>query len=280
MHELYPNDIAMLDRGDVERTVGARAQTVYLGNGVVLARALTRYKLFLHSADRGFGCHVMLDGFWEIWLTQFLARILKPGMHVIDVGANYGYHTMLLADVVSDTGRVLAVEPNPVAAGLLRESVLLNGFAGHVQVIEAALGAVAEGSAELFVPAGEPKNAYVGGTLDGRSGMRHSVTLTSIDRLLLDLGHVDLIKIDAEGGEEDIVVGMQNLLRTRPPALVLEFNAGRYADPAGFLQSLLNVYGTVASIDFDGVAKTVSAETVLTVQVGKDWLLFFAASRV
>ena len=45
-------------------------------------------------------------------------------------------------------------------------------------------------------------------------------------------------------------------------------------------KTLALINGTVASIDFDGVAKTVSAETVLTVQVGKDWLLFFAASRV
>ena len=277
MHELYPCDIAVLSRAEVEQAVGARAQTVYLGGGVVLARALTRYKLFLHSSDRGFGCHVMMDGFWEIWLTQFFTRMVKPGMRVIDVGANYGYHTMLLADMVTDAGRVLAVEPNPAAAGLLREAVLLNGFAGHVQVIESALGDAAQDSVELFVPDGEPKNAYVGGASDGRSGSRHQVALTSVDHLLADLGHVDLIKVDAEGGEEDIVAGMRTLLRTRPPALVLEFNAGRYADPAGFLRDLLDVYGEVASIDFDGAAKKVSAQTVLTHQVGKDWLLFFAA---
>ncbi len=277
MDELYPDNIATLSRGEVERAVGARARTVYLGGGVVLARALTRYKLFLHSSDRGFGCHVMMDGFWEIWLTQFLARTLKAGMRAIDVGANYGYHTMLMADMVTDSGHVLAVEPNPAAAALLRESVLLNGFAGHVQVVEAALGAVPAGSVELFVPDGEPKNAYVGGTLDGRRGMRHPVALTSVDRLLVDLGHADLIKIDAEGGEEDIIAGMTDLLRVRPPALILEFNAARYADPARFLRRLLDVYGDVASIDFDGAAKKVSVDKVLTVHVGKDWLLFFAA---
>ena len=277
MHELYPHDIAALSRGEVEQAVSARAQAVYLGGGVVLARALTRYKLFLHSTDRGFGCHVMMDGFWEIWLTQFLARMVKPGMHVIDVGANYGYHTMLLADMVTDAGRVLAVEPNPAAAGLLREAVLLNGFAGHVQVIESALGDAAQDCVELFVPDGEPKNAYVGGALDGRTGIRHQVASTSVDRLMAGLGHVDLIKIDAEGGEETILAGMRDLLSTRPPALVLEFNAGRYADPAGFLRGLLDIYGDVAAIDFDGVAKKVSAETVLSVQVGTDWLLYFAA---
>ena len=76
------------------------------------------------------------------------------------------------------------------------------------------------------------------------------------------------------------MAGMRDPLGTCPPALVLEFNAGRYVDPAGFLRVLLDVYGDVASIDFDGVAQKVSAETVLSDQVGTDWLLFFAARGV
>lgn len=275
MHDLYPCDIATKPRGELERLVQSRAQTVYLGDGVVLARILTRYKMLLHTADRGFACHVMMDGFWEIWLTQFFARTLKPGMHAIDVGANYGYYTNLFADIVGAGGRVIAVEPNPAAAGLLRETVLLNGYGGHCQVTEAALGATAGGSVSLFVPRGEPKNAAIGAG-NGRPGAAHEVALTSLDHLAEGLGRVDLVKIDAEGAEVDIVAGMQGLLRTKPPALVLEFNAARCADAAGFLHSLLAIYGSVAFIDYDSTAKPVTPQTVLTTQVGEDWLLYFA----
>jgi hypothetical protein len=142
-------------------------------------------------------------------------------------------------------------------------------------VIEAALGAEAEGSVQLFVPDSEPKNAYVGDA--GEAGCGHTVRLTNIDALASGLDRVDLIKIDAEGGETAIVAGMQELLRTRPPALVLEFNAARYADPAGFLASLLQVYGSVAAIGFDSEPAPVTAETVLTTQFGEDWMLYFAA---
>ena len=273
--DLYPPDIGALDRPTLERLVGMRTQTVCLGGGVVLARVLTRYKMLLHAADRGFGCHVMMDGYWEIWLTQFLARALKPGMHVVDVGANYGYYTLLFADGVGAGGRVLAVEPNPAAAALLRESVALNGFDINTDIVEAALGDD-DGLARLLVPRSEPKNARLGDGEAGAGMVAHSVAVMRLDDLAARLGTVDLIKIDAEGAEVAIIAGMQGLLRSQSPALVLEFNAARYADAAGFLGGLVDLYGSLAHVDFDGQAKPVPAETVLTTRVGTDWLLYFA----
>ena len=118
--DLYPHHLATQPRQRLEAAIRRRVQTAYLGEGVVLARILGRQKIFLRSADRGFACHLMLDGFWEIWLTQYLAGCVRPGMTVIDVGANYGYYTLLLADAVGEAGHVIAVEPNPDAVAEFR----------------------------------------------------------------------------------------------------------------------------------------------------------------
>jgi FkbM family methyltransferase len=275
MFDLYPADLATLKRDKLERTIQQRTQTVYLGDGVVLARILTRYKMLLHTSDRGFAGHVMMDGYWEIWLTRFFARIVKPGMRVADVGANYGYYTMLFADIVTRSGRVLAVEPNPAAADLLRQSLQLNGFDYQTVLVEAALGASATGEAQLLVPYNEPKNAHLSGA-PGYPGTSHTVALTSLDRLASQFGPIDLVKIDAEGAEVGIIAGMQDLLDSGPPDLVLEFNAARCADPAGFLGHLLRIYGGVATIGFDAETTPAAPETLLTTQVGEDWLLFFS----
>ena len=161
--DLYPHHLATWPRSTLEAAIRRRVQTAYLGNGLVLARVLGRHKIFLRSSDRGFACHLMLDGYWEIWLTQFFARHLKPGMTAIDVGANFGYYTLLFGDAVGDTGHVIAVEPNPEAAILLRETVLLNGHADRTRIIPHALGAAA-GQAWLYAPDGEPKMQQVGQT--------------------------------------------------------------------------------------------------------------------
>jgi FkbM family methyltransferase len=240
--DLYPTHLATWPRSLVETAIRRRVQTAYLGKGLLIARILGRHKILLRGSDRGFACHLMLDGFWEMWLTQFLAQRVKPGMTVIDVGANYGYYTLLLADAAGDAGRVLAIEPNPDAAALLSESVTLNGFSTRTTIVAQAVGSE-PGTALLFTPHSEPKNALLVTQPDLPGGLTQQVAVTTLDALALDGPPVDLIKIDAEGAEEAIVAGMQGVIARDRPTIVLEYNAARYADPGAFLDSLLAHYG-------------------------------------
>ena len=274
--DLTAADIAKADRGTVEQAIRNRVQTIYLGDGVMLARVLGRHKMLLHTNDRGFACHVAMDGFWEIWVTQFVARKLQPGMIAVDVGANYGYYTLLFGDAVTDSGRVLAIEPNPLASSLLRETVLLNGIADRISVVEVALGPPDLSKSHLFVPFGEPKNALRVDHDHHAGGKTISVPVRTLDALTADFARVDLVKIDAEGAEVGIIAGMQQVPRRHRPHLVLEFNAARYADARGFLDGLLALYGKVFVVGFDGTAQPVTPETILTTQVGEDWMLYFA----
>ncbi len=272
--DLYPSHIASWPRPKLEAAIKRRVQTAYLGNGVVLARILGRHKMFLRTSDRGFACHVMLDGYWEMWLTQFLAACVKPGMTVIDVGANFGYYTLLLADAVGDKGQVVAVEPNPDTVALLNETMLLNGFASRTKIVACALSDRA-GTAWLFSPDGEPKNALLVGQPDLPGGKTTEVPTITLDAIALDLPRVDLVKIDAEGGEHGIVAGMMQLIARDRPALMLEFNAARYADPVGFLQSLLDVYKSAQELTLDRGIAPLDAASVTETQSLEDRLLLF-----
>jgi FkbM family methyltransferase len=273
--DLRPADLAIADRATVERLIRNRVQTLYLGNGTMLARVLGRNKMLLHTSDRGFACHVAMDGFWEMWLTQFFARTLQPGMVAVDVGANYGYYTLLFGDAVTNSGRVLAIEPNPHAAGLLRETVLLNGMAGHATVLQAALGPPGCSESHLFLPTGEPKNALIVDHDRHRGGETVTVAVTTLDALTAEFPRVDLVKIDAEGAEVGIVAGMQQVMRRHRPKLVLEFNAARCTDPRGFLEELIALYGQICVVGYNGTAEPILLDTVLTTQVGQDWNLYF-----
>ncbi len=273
--DLYPHHLATWSRARLEAAIRRRVQTAYLGNGLILARILGRHKIFLRSSDRGFACHLMLDGFWEMWLTQFFAQRVKPGMTVVDVGANFGYYTLLFGDAVGDTGRVLAVEPNPDAVSLLSETILLNGHASRTQVIPCALAA-SEGAALLYAPDGEPKNAMIVDRAGLPGGRTMEVQIRTLDQLALELPKVDLVKIDAEGGEVEIVAGMRELMARDRPMIVLEFNAARYADPEGFLNALLALYGTFHEISFNGELVSPNSATVIDRRSTEDRLLFFA----
>lgn len=273
MRALTVADIARMKRVSSEEAMRARAQTVPVSDGLILARVLGHYKMLLSAADRGFACNVMLDGYWESWLTRFLAGRVKPGMHVADIGANFGYYTILMAGAVGATGHVHAIEPHPDTARVLRENVLLNGFARYTSVHETALGADVDASVTLFTPAGEPKNAAVVST-PPEGGTSVAVAATTMDALL-GAQPLNLVKIDAEGAEEHIIAGMSGLIARHRPAMVLEFNAARYPQPARFLDHLLKTYGKLKMIDHEGYAVAVAVDTVLTTQIGDDWLLYF-----
>lgn len=269
------HEIATMDRFCLEDRCKLLTQSTFLGGHSAICRMLGRYKFYVDTNDHGFGSNILLDGFWEMWLTQFMARTVKPGMVAADIGANYGYYSILLADLVGAEGRLHSFEPNPVAASFLHESLALNGFSGRTTIHNLALGAADGTEATLVVPAGEPKNAYVvpAGT-QAPGGVVHAVAVRTFDALLADLAQLDFVKIDAEGAEQDILTGMAKIIARSRPAIVLEFNALRYADPKAFLDRIIAPYSALHHIDYAGEAIAVSPERVLTENLGEDWLLF------
>lgn len=269
------SEIADSPRDVFERRCRSLASPVYLGEDVALCRILGRNKMYVSTRDDGFGANVLLDGYWESWLTQFMARTVRAGMTAVDVGANYGYYTLLLADLVGPSGATYAVEPNPDVATLLRRSVLLNGFYHRTTVCEVGAGD-GPGQATLVVPDREPKNgALIAGAWTG-GGTRYEVNVAALDDLIPADRPIDFIKIDAEGGEEAIVAGMSRIFDKQRPAMVLEFNAARYSDPAGFLDRLVHLYGGLAHVDYSGQAEPLTANRVLGERFGEDWLLFLS----
>jgi FkbM family methyltransferase len=266
------DDIAALPREAVEAASRALASPVYLGGGVGLCRMLTRYKLHVATDDTGFAANLLLDGYWESWLTRFIARTVRRGDTVVDVGANCGYYSLLMADLVGPEGRLHAVEPNPAMAALLARSLSLNGFAERTEICRAALGAVDGGTATLFVPEHEPKNAAIVAGRPEAPGRACEVPVKTLDALVGPDTRVGFIKVDAEGAEEAIVAGMPRLLAARTP-MVLEFNAARYADPGAFLGRLTDAYGALRHVGYAGLSEPVAPEPVLKERFGEDWLL-------
>lgn len=270
-------DIARRRPGSIETACRAEAQQAYLGDHVVLCRLLTRYKFYVDTRDTGFASHVMLDGYWESGLTRFIARIVKRGMVVADVGANFGYYTLLLADLVQSRGHVYAVEPNPEAAKLLRRSVNLNGFGSWSSIVEACATSTDGQTFSLFVPHGEPKNACIIPSADivsADAGIVHCVPGRTLDSITAERGPPDFAKIDAEGAEEQIFSGMSRMLKATPPKIVLEFNAARYAYPRAFIERLIRSYGRLRYVTDDGDVASVTTDRLLSEHVGVDWLLY------
>jgi FkbM family methyltransferase len=272
-------ELATKDRFVLERACRAQTQPVYLGGYTALCRILGRYKFYIDTRDQGFGSNILLDGFWEMWLTIAISRALKPGMIAIDIGANFGYYSLLLADLVGASGVLVAVEPNPHVVPKLRASLALNGFAERSRIVEAAAAATDEGTANLYATLMEPKNATIvseSTTADPQTATITSVPRWTPERVEREFGRVDFIKIDAEGAEQDIISGLRPILAKHKPDLVLEFNAARYLDAKGFLADVNSFYSSMRTIDDAGRLVAIDPTSVLTHNFGEDCLLYFS----
>jgi FkbM family methyltransferase len=156
-------------------------------------------------------------------------------MHVIDLGANIGYYTMLAAARVGPAGRVSAFEPDAGNAAMLARSAAANGF-GTITLFNCAVAAAA-GVVELAMD--DSNGRVVRGGTPGAS----RVQAVALDELLGPQHPVELIKMDIEGAEGFALAGMERLLRARRPTLVCEFSppalrAVSGVEPEAFLDRL------------------------------------------
>ena len=261
-------NLKLENRSRNEAQIRALCGNAYLGDDRLLCRVLGRYKMFVDSRDIGLSSHLLLDGYWEMWLTEALAQVIKPGMLALDIGANLGYFTMVMADLVGPTGAVHAFEPNGRLVERLEQSITVNGFHAQAQVHAQALSDQ-EGSFRLVVPDGEPKNGYLLPASEGEVGLQTRRLDSYAD--LLD---ADVIKIDADTSEWSIWRGMAGVLaRHRPITIFLEFAAARYADPAAFLDEILSHDLELKLVDFERGVIPITRSEILASSDGLDIML-------
>jgi FkbM family methyltransferase len=164
-----------------------------------------------------------------------MASVVKPGMVVIDVGANIGCHTFPLARLVGAAGRVVAVEPTSDGFAKLRRNLSLNAFS-NVKLVRAGLADQDLGPVENHF-----LSSY---RLDGKDEIPTEITrVLTLDTLVNEEGlpRVDFIKIDTDGYEKKIVDGARETLSRYRPVVFFEFGPhnlrGNGAEPESLLET-------------------------------------------
>ena len=165
-------------------------------------------------------------GFFEAGLTRLLLRTLKPGMVFFDVGAHFGYFSLLALDRVGPGGWVCAFEPTPSTALILKDNLREHG---NASVDSRAL--YSREDLIQFTDYGSDFPAYnslAGGHLPASMKSRvqattYQVPTTTLDGFVAQSGKVPrLVKVDAEGAEEHILAGASRTLDVHRPLLTLE----------------------------------------------------------
>ena len=158
--------------------------------------------------------HISANLYWfgdfDPWVDTTLRRLARPGDVALDIGANIGSTSLVLARAVGPGGRVIAFEPHPGNAKLLRSNLSANALS-IVEVQEVALSDF-EGSLSLMEPPGQPGMSRV---FFGAGAGPMLVPTQQLDHWLEsrpELGSIAVCKIDVEGHEPGVFAGMPNTL--------------------------------------------------------------------
>ena len=153
-------------------------------------------------------------------VVDWMGRLLKPGMTFVDVGAHIGEYSLIAAALVSQLGRVHAIEPQPDMAELIGKNAVLN----QLSWVTVQCSAVANRAGKAqFTRDVRGKGGWLS---DSVAGEKFEVDVVTLEEICvgLDWPRLDFIKLDAAGNELAAVQGGTRLLTAAAaPTLLVKF---------------------------------------------------------
>jgi len=173
-------------------------------------------------------------GTFESHVVAAMRAHVRPGGVAYDVGANIGYHTLVLGKLVGSRGTVFAFEPAPRELGVLRHNLRINRQQ-QVRVIPSAL-ADEPGSLQ-FATFDYSGIGHLAGETEPADATILTVPVSTLDDFIYGDGNPppDFIKIDVEGAEARVLLGATRLLSSVRPAIVCEVRWGATYEPIAAL---------------------------------------------
>jgi len=189
------------------------------------------HRILLDPTEPFISFHVMEHGNWEEPVRKVLSNLLRDGEHYIDVGANIGLHVLYASSLVGKSGKIIALEPHPTTAAILRQNLEINGLLDRVHIFQMAASSTHE---EIRIFEYFPQHSAMSGFSLAKqrieqfrgTPIRVEVNTVRIDRITMheQTAHT-VIKIDVEGFEKDVINGAGYLLDNPNTSMIIEFDA-------------------------------------------------------
>lgn len=198
----------------------------------------------------------IVNGDYESELCALLRQFIKPGFVCVDLGANVGYFTSLMAELAGGDGKVIAYEPFPRTCRLLQMTIQESGLS-NVEVKQMACTDRAatqylysppetESSGGVFLSSEKRPEQFPGMAVE-------ELRTTSLDIDLAGEPRIDFIKMDIEGTEFHALNGMCERLQKDMPSMAIEINTPclerNGSSPSQVLEFLLSFGYSICLVD-------------------------------
>ncbi len=232
------------------------SSAVSLSDHEVLTNLYTGQLIYVDDRDVSVSPWLMFGGVWEDHSGKVLRRLLSPGDVFFDIGANFGYFSLLAGlEIEPRVNSLHLFEANPDLIPYLQRSLAVNGLTQY-----STINGVAVADKMGTLKLNRIQNLWGGATmhdLDTLSRYRpikdvfdehYDVPAITIDSYVAsnEIERVDFIKIDVEGLEDRVYQGMLETVSANPQLKIfLEFTSGAYEDPAAFFEQISSAFSHV-----------------------------------
>jgi len=223
-------------------------------NGLVIKKILN-YKMYLDINDSGLSRELLFKGIREELQTEIWGKMIKPGMNVLECGANLGYYALMEASIIGNKGRVYAVEPIPKNFKILEKNIKLNNYSHIIKAYNLAISDQ-EGTSKIAVT--KKSNfatmlleesvisKWMSRKLKQQTKKIIKIKTVRMDNFLKDKHDVDLIRMDIEGYEIKVIKGLINTIKKskKPIKLFIELHPLVFKDKkiiSKFVKDLLKL---------------------------------------
>ena len=205
----------------------------------ILKKALLHLKLLPHKSiicnGPGFkirvrppinsiiGKSIYLSGFWEKDMTSVVLQKVKEDWNILDVGADIGYYSLLFSLKCGPNGKVASFEPDKEPWPILKYNIDMSTFS-NIYPYNIALS---DHSGYGMMKKNGKGQLYP--DKKGKEKNTSTVKMIPLDEFWpkLSWDHLDLVKIDVEGAELSVLLGMENILKKYHPNLLIEIHTNQ-----------------------------------------------------
>ena len=201
------------------------------------------YQMYLDLKDLGLSRALWLFGNRELDHKYMLETIVKPGMSILDIGANIGYYPLMELKLIGKKGKLIAIEPSSSNIALLKKNLTLNGF-NNVEIHQ---GAISDENTtkEIFISTQSNLNTFhnFGTSVKDLSGKTEVVKTYTIAKIL-NGRKTHLIRMDVEGHEVEILNGLVSNISeiNELPMIIFETHISKYNENHDFKKTLKNIF--------------------------------------
>ncbi len=212
-------------------------------NKKFITKKIYNYKMLLDLYDKGISRTLLLFGKRELEHKKMLENIIKPEMTVLDIGANIGYYSLMMLELMGNKGKLIAVEPSPSNIEILRKNLLLNKY-NDIEVHNAAISDE-NGTKKFFLSEMSNLNTlnYTEKKSLNLTGETINVKTLTVPQIM-EGRNLDLIRMDVEGHEVEVLnglipnIGVNNLY----PSIIFETHRSRYNNEHSMENTLKNLF--------------------------------------